>query len=153
MMAPPTLSGMPRYPLIGALVLVVSALVLTAGVRLAEVPATAQLPEATVVRELPLYFDDTADGRVLIRNALDEQIVGTVQPGEGGFLRSTMRGLVRERRRRGLGPEKPFVLTARSDGRVVLSDPATGRILDLGAFGPDNAVVFARLLEGAAGDR
>jgi putative photosynthetic complex assembly protein len=144
---------MPRYPLIGAVVLVVSAVLLTATVRLAEVPATAQLPEATIVRELPLYFDDTPDGRVLIRNALDEQIVATVKPGEGGFLRSTMRGLVRERRKRGLGPEKPFVLTARSDGRVVLTDPATGRILDLGAFGPDNAVVFARLLEGAAGDR
>jgi putative photosynthetic complex assembly protein len=144
---------MPRYPLIGAGVLVISALVLTATVRLADIPATAQLPEARVVEELPLYFDDTPDGRVLIRNALDETIVGTVSPGEGGFLRSTMRGLVRERRKRGLGPEAPFLLTARSDGRVVLSDPATGRVLDLAAFGPDNAVVFARLFEGSAGER
>jgi putative photosynthetic complex assembly protein len=58
---------------------------------------------------------------------------------------------VRERRKRGLGPETPFVLSSRSDGRVVLTDPATGRLLDLAAFGPDNAGAFAVFLK--AGER
>jgi putative photosynthetic complex assembly protein len=140
----------PRFALIGAGVLVGSALLLTSVVRLTNTPATATLPPAEVVQELPLYFDDAPDGRVLVRDALNEQVIATVAPGQGGFVRSTLRGLVRERRKRGLGPETPFVLSARSDGRVVLTDPATGRLLDLAAFGPDNAGAFAVFLKAGA---
>jgi len=143
---------MPRLPLLGAAGLVFSALLLTALVRLTGTSASVDLPaSSTAVRELALFFDDTADGRVLIRDARTERVVATLLPGEGGFVRSTMRGLVRERRRRGLGPEAPFVLSARSDGRIVLTDPATGRLLDLGAYGPDNARAFVRFLDGPAG--
>jgi putative photosynthetic complex assembly protein len=143
---------MPRLPLLGAAGLVFSALLLTALVRLTGASSTVDLPaSSTAVRELALFFDDTADGRVLIRDARTERVVGTILPGEGGFVRSTMRGLVRERRRRGLGPEAPFLLSARSDGRIVLTDPATGRLLDLGAYGPDNARAFVRFLDGQAG--
>jgi hypothetical protein len=35
---------------------------------------------------------------------------------------------------------------AHPDGRLTLQDPATGRNLDLLAFGPTNAALFARLL-------
>lgn len=148
---PATLAGAPRLPLIGAGLLVAAALLLTTFARVTNTPVSAQLPPSTVVRELPLYFDDAPDGRVLVRDARSEAIVATLRPGEGGFVRATMRGLVRERRKRGLGPEKPFVLSARSDGRVVLTDPATNRLLDLGAFGPDNAAAFARFLGNGSG--
>jgi putative photosynthetic complex assembly protein len=54
--------------------------------------------------------------------------------------------LVRERKRQGLGPEQPFALIGRADGRLTLVDPATGQVIDLESFGPTNASVFARLL-------
>jgi putative photosynthetic complex assembly protein len=53
---------------------------------------------------------------------------------------------VRDRKRRGLGPEVPFRLTAHADGRLTLVDPATGRLVALEAFGADNAGAFAKLL-------
>jgi putative photosynthetic complex assembly protein len=57
-----------------------------------------------------------------------------------------MRGLARERRRQGVGADIPFQLIGRSDGRLTLVDPGTGRRVDLESFGPTNAAVFARLM-------
>jgi len=72
--------------------------------------------------------------------------VDVVAPGTNGFLRGTLRGLARERKRQGIGPEAPFRLTAHDDGRLTLADPATGRRVDLESFGPTNAAVFSQLL-------
>ena len=58
--------------------------------------------------------------------------------------------LARERRSAASGPEPPFELIARADGRLTLADPATGERVDLESFGPTNAGVFARLLTAAA---
>jgi putative photosynthetic complex assembly protein len=64
--------------------------------------------------------------------------------GEQGFLRGTLRGMARERRRNGLDDTAALSLLARADGRLTLVDPATGRRIDLESFGPTNAAVFAR---------
>jgi putative photosynthetic complex assembly protein len=58
-----------------------------------------------------------------------------------------LRAMARERRKQGLGAEPAFELIARADGRLTLSDPATGERVDLESFGPTNAGVFARLLD------
>ena len=73
-------------------------------------------------------------------------MVETVAPGTNGFLRGTMRGLARERKRQGIGAELPFRMIGRADGRLTLEDPGTGRRVDLGSFGPTNAAAFARLM-------
>lgn len=79
-------------------------------------------------------------------------MLDTIAPGTNGFLRSAMRGLVRERKRQGLGAEQPFELLGRADGRLTLVDPGTGRRIDLESFGPSNAAVFVRLLAPSTGD-
>ncbi|MFY7781768.1 MAG: photosynthetic complex assembly protein PuhC, partial [Tagaea sp.] len=43
-------------------------------------------------------------------------------------------------------PETPFRLSMWRDGSLVLDDPATGRRVDLRAFGATNRDAFARLL-------
>jgi putative photosynthetic complex assembly protein len=73
------------------------------------------------------------------------ELVASVQ-GEQGFLRGALRALSRERRARGLGPEQPFELIARPDGRLTLVDPVTEQRIDLESFGPTNAGKFATLL-------
>ena len=73
-------------------------------------------------------------------------MIDTVAPGTNGFLRGTMRGLARERKRAGVSAELPFEMTGRSDGKLTLADPATGRRVALGSFGPTNAAVFARIM-------
>lgn len=112
-----------------------------------------QPDEAPTVAERSLRFIDHDDGAVEIADARDGRRLATIAPGTQGFLRSAVRGLARERHRRGLGPEQPFVLRSRADGRLTLLDDATGRRIDLEAFGPTNAAVFARLLAPAPTER
>ena len=61
-------------------------------------------------------------------------------------MRGALRGLARERRLDGAGAESPFRLAAWPGGRLTLEDTATGRVLDLHAYGQTNAEAFARLL-------
>jgi putative photosynthetic complex assembly protein len=94
-----------------------------------------------------LHFDDRASGAVLVLDARTDRLIATVEPGEGGFVRATMRGLASERKRRGISDEQPFELQRTVDGHLMLSDPATGRLVALDAFGPTNSAAFARFLE------
>ena len=57
-----------------------------------------------------------------------------------------MRGLARERRMHGIGSEAPFTLTQWRDGELTLTDSATGRSIELNAFGTTNRAAFAALL-------
>jgi len=105
-----------------------------------------QSAAAPALRERLLRFEDRSDGGITIADARSGLAIDSVAPGTNGFLRSAMRGLVRERKRQGIGAEPPFRLVARADGRLLLEDPGTGRHIDLQSFGPTNAGVFARLL-------
>jgi putative photosynthetic complex assembly protein len=136
---------LPALPLaaLGALVLV--SVLGVAAVRLAGVSAQQQ-PDALTQQSRTLRFEDGADGSVAVRDARTGALLDTVAPGTNGFLRSALRGLVRERKRQGLGPELPFELLGRADGRLTLVDPATQRRIDLESFGASNAAVFVRLL-------
>ncbi len=107
-----------------------------------------QLPAAKPVARLEFQAEDQADGSIALRNVADRAIVAWIRPGEDGFLRGTLRGLAQARQRDGLGREPPFSLTRYDDGRLDLSDDATGRHVPLEAFGSTNAQSFARLLPG-----
>jgi putative photosynthetic complex assembly protein len=141
--------SMPRGPLlaIGAMLLVV--LLGVAGVRLSGTSIRA--PDADTVAQRSLRFEDRRDGSVAVLDARSGLQIEAIQ-GEAGFLRGALRALARERRKQGLGSEPAFELMARADGRLTLSDPATGERVDLESFGPTNAGVFRRLLfaQGAA---
>ena len=95
-----------------------------------------------------LYFHDEPDGGVRIEDAANGQMVAKVEPGTGGFVRTTLRSLVHVRRAKGIGAETPFVLTEWENGTLSLSDSETGKSVELHAFGPDNREAFAVLLEG-----
>ena len=93
-----------------------------------------------------LHFVDRPNGDVAVLDAQDRREVARFS-GEQGFLRGALRTLARERLRRGLGPSEPFVLSGHANGRLTLSDPATGTRIALESFGPSNAAVFAPLRE------
>lgn len=99
------------------------------------------------VREL--RFADRADGAVLITEADSGATVAVVETETegGGFIRGVLRGLARERRMYGVGSSPPFTLTLWQDGSISLVDSATGRNVELGAFGPDNRATFVALLD------
>lgn len=102
-------------------------------------------PELAVQQELSLRFGDTPGGDVEVLNAHTAQRLA-VYSGEQGFLRGTLRALVRERRRWSADSDVPFVLRQQSDASLWLLDPVSGQRILLDSFGPSNKAVFARLL-------
>ena len=139
----------PRGALLGAAALISVALLAAAAGRLAGT-VTAETATAAPVQVRELWFRDRGDGAVFVYDARDQRLVQVLAPGSNGFLRGVLRGLARERRRQDLGPQPPFRLTRWDDGALSLEDLATGRRIDLQAFGPTNAEAFARLLTARA---
>ena len=143
----PDISG--RWPLMAMGSLVVASIVAVAAVR-----ATGNGPvphDAATRASAELRFLDRPDGSIAVVDASNGRVVDQVV-GESGFVRGTLRGLARERKRQGIGNDAAFRLIARVDGRLTLIDPATGRRVDLESFGPTNAGAFSRMLGAALSD-
>lgn len=137
--------GVALWVLGGFLLLVLAAVLLA---RLTGVGAPrAVVPDTIWV--VAYTFHDRADGGIDVRRASDGAFVHGVAPQSNGFLRGTLRGLARERRLRGIGPEQPVQLAGLADGRLMLIDPATEWRVDLSAFGPTNAAAYAPLVPAA----
>lgn len=154
--APQRADMLPRGTLVIAGALVGFALLATTAVRIAGVPPAASpvalRAEAHIapIASRSLHFRDRADGAVVISEAGSERVVSVIRAGEKtGFIRGVMRGLARDRRARGIGAAPPFTLTSWRDGELSLTDSATGRSIELTAFGTTNRAAFAALLPAA----
>ena len=107
---------------------------------------TVSIDQGEVLASRSLFFTDLAVGGIRIDDGDTRRTITTLAPGEDGFMRSVMRGLARGRLAQGLGPEQPFELIIWESGLLSLSDPATGRRVELSAFGRDNVRAFSRLI-------
>lgn len=95
-----------------------------------------------------LAFADKPGGALEIRDVGEGRIARIIQPGEkSGFIRGVLRSFGRERMIRHLGREAPFRLTLWANNSLSITDLATGRTVELDAFGPDNRAAFAALLQ------
>ena len=137
--------SVPRLPLM-ALGIMVLLVVLTVAMVRVTGKGAVHVPDAVPASVREFLFEDRPNGSIVVLDARDRRVVDTVAPESNGFLRGTMRGLARERKRQGIGPEVPFQLIGRTDGRLTLVDPGTGRRVDLESFGPTNAAAFSRLM-------
>ena len=145
----------PKSALIAAAALIGFTMVATAAgrmVRLSAPPAVADQAGPAATHALQLRFTDEADGSVTVIDSDSNRQVASLAPGTNGFIRGVMRGLARERRGLRIGAEPPFRLAAWPDGRLTLDDTATGRRIDLNAFGTSNRQAFLGLLD-AGGPR
>lgn len=102
---------------------------------------------AEPVQTLALNFHDAPGGVVAVVDAVSGAEIARLGIGEGGFVRSTMRGLAHDRSRRDIPREPPFLLQRLADGGLILSDPETRKSISLGAFGRANAAAFAAFLD------
>lgn len=139
----------PLY-LMGGIVAI--SLALTASVTLGffertSVPAEARAAAGVKsVAMRTLRFFDEPDGTVRVEDGATAEVVGRFGPGEGGFIRASVRSLVHQRRIRGEGPAVAFELTEWDNHALTLRDPVTGTTIEAASFGPDNRAVFAKLL-------
>ncbi|MGQ3355993.1 MAG: photosynthetic complex assembly protein PuhC [Phreatobacter sp.] len=140
------------WPVMAAGVVVALA-ILAAGLGRYAGLGTVAVPASPAVEAKELLFQDTRDGSITVLDAADRKVVLVVPLGEGGFMRGVMRGLARDRKMRGLGPDLPFRIERRQNGMVILVDLATGREIALGSFGQTNLEAFSRLLPNKDGSR
>jgi putative photosynthetic complex assembly protein len=134
----------PRGALIGAAGLIGLSLIAAGAARLTGTKTLVPTSAPVVVRDL--RFEDTTEGAVNVYDGHSERPVSVVSAGSDAFLRATMRGLAQQRKRESISANIPFRLTSWADGRLTLDDSATGRHVELEAFGATNAATFARLL-------
>ena len=137
--------------IVGALLTFV--LTATSVVRIAHIPPAAspalmrEQAGIAAVKSRDLRFTDRADGAVVIAD-VKGGVAEVIAPGQQtGFIRGVMRGLARERRAHGIGDGPPFNLTLWRDGELTLTDSATGRAIEMTAFGSTNRAAFAALLD------
>lgn len=144
-MTPAPDRGLPRGILLSAVALVLFTILTVAGVRIFA-PDREPLRPVVLEQSRDLRFEDRADGSVAVIDAPSGTQFARLAPGTNGFVRATLRGLARERRQHNQGAGPAFRLAYWSNGQLTLHDLATGRMVELGAFGHINAIDFGRLL-------
>jgi putative photosynthetic complex assembly protein len=134
--------------LLGAAALPVLALALYAGTVAVKTPGDpVPAVEAEVVASRTIVFRDGQAGEILVYDQGAAAPFATLDRKQNSFIANMVRLLASERTRRGAGgPETPFTLTKWSNGRLALSDPATGETVEIAAFGHTNAQTFTQLL-------
>jgi len=96
-----------------------------------------------------LRFEDRADGAVIVIDDETGGVIATAEPGTNGFLRGTLRGLMRARKRDGLAYSEPMKLERRADGELVLMDSKLGTVIAAQCLRTRrNAAVFGTMLRG-----
>ncbi len=140
----PRWSPYPAIPLAGAVALVLLTVVSVGALRLGQGRVAAP-PVVESVEAVELQFQDVPDGSVEIFDVRSGRLIHRIAPGEDGFVRATMRSLAAARTRAGGGLDTPFSLRRTQEGRLLLTDPYTGRDIDLWAFGETNAAAFSQL--------
>ena len=93
-----------------------------------------------------LRFTDHAPGVVAVVDAATDQPIQLLGTGEGMFLRVAIRSFARDRAGLGVGAEVPFTLAAWPDGDLTLTDPTTGRVLRINAYGHSQEAHFRQYL-------
>lgn len=149
----------PRGALIGAAALVVATIV---GVGINQIvkfsdPAYQASTAETVVASRDLKFVDEGGGvnafggSVAVFDGKTGAYIANLTATDG-FIRAVLNSLAFERTKRNLSADTVFTLVMRAGHRMSIVDPATGRSVNLGAFGPDNRHVFVKFLPEAGLD-
>ncbi len=143
----------PKLPLIGAGLMITLTIALAASIRLGVLPPVATATAARAAHHVAavevreLRFTDRTDGALVIDDTGRGTVAAVLPHGvNNGFIRGVLRGMARDRKLRGVSAAAPFRLTLFADGALTLFDPATGRNIELGSFGPTNYQSFADLL-------
>ncbi|MEO0883605.1 MAG: photosynthetic complex assembly protein PuhC [Pseudomonadota bacterium] len=103
------------------------------------------------VDSMAIRFVDEADGGIGVYDPVTNEQIHVYPAETGGFVRTALRALALDRRRRGIGPEPVFHLNRSESGRVILFDPSTDKFVTLEAFGSENTQAFTQLFAKTSG--
>jgi putative photosynthetic complex assembly protein len=144
----------PRFALVIAGTLVGTVLLATTVARVVGMQPTASpvaeraAAHVAAIKARDLRFVDQSDGSLSVLDAKSGDTAGGVAVGAtSGFIRGVMRGLARERHKYGVSAKPSFRLTLWANGQLSLTDPSTGRVIELSGFGDTNRAAFLALLK------
>lgn len=135
----------PRGFLIAAVGLIIVSMVMALTARVTNIGA-ARAVAPTTIETVDLRIEDRDEGQLAVIDARSDRVLKIVPPGQDGFIRVAISGLAFDRRARGVASSEHFRLGRAQDGSYWLHDLATGRFLQLEAFGHVNAKSFAQFL-------
>ncbi len=135
----------PRGVLLAAAIMMLLSIGLAAGAR--RVYLASPPPQVAPAQEsIDITFADRPDGSIAVSEAASGREISLVPPRSNGFIRGVLRGMFRTRKLEAVARSERFHLAREADGRLTLTDPQTGRHIQLNSFGPTNAAVFHQLL-------
>ena len=138
--------AIPRVLLIAMLCLALSSVALVSYARITDRPLVGQPDTADVIASRELVLDGTRLGDVTVHDT-NGALLADHDARQAGFISVVWRGLDRERQVHGIDGNPPVLLEKMANGRLKLSDPATGWRVELAFFGDKNAERFAALIE------
>jgi len=104
-------------------------------------PLVGAPKDATVVKAQTMTISGQGN---YVRIVEDTGVV--LLDGDGGFISVVLDGLERARLVAGVTGNPPVTITQYENGRVSLSDPASGWQVELASFGPGNVGTFLTML-------
>jgi putative photosynthetic complex assembly protein len=137
--------NVPKGALVGAFALIAFALVAVSVARLTGI-GMVHFDHANPVQSTSLRFEDRADGGIAVIAPSSGAVLGVIEPGTDGFIRTVLRSLAFDRQRHHIGSGPAFKLNKWSERHATLDDPSTGRSIDLVAFGKTNMQAFSNLM-------
>jgi putative photosynthetic complex assembly protein len=125
------------------LALVIASLALTSWAVWTGRTPTGQPKESPVTQERQLVIKTGGAKAVTLYDANGTFLTHL---DHGGFVTVIGSGLDRARIVHRVGQDEPVTLARHANGRLTITDPATGWSVELTAFGSDNEAAFAALL-------
>jgi putative photosynthetic complex assembly protein len=144
MHASDTNNMIPRGFLLAAGALIAASMLMALVARVTDIGAV-RVVAPNSIESIDLRLEDRGHGKTAVIDARSDRVLKIVPPGQDGFIRVAISGLEFDRRARG-APSGDFRLGRAADGSYWLHDLATGRFLQLEAFGNTNVKSFAQFL-------
>ena len=101
------------------------------------------------INSILITVRDLPNGAVGIFHTNTNTSLARYESGEGSFVRTIFRSLVRDRKVRQIDADPVFRLHRLSDGAVMVEDSSTGSKIQLDAFGDLNSDQFRSMLQAA----
>ena len=144
------ITGYHKWPLYGALGVVVFSVLIILGSVLTGQPPVG-LKQSETVTQRDLFFRDGTEGKVHVYDAETKKRLGSFAKGEGAFVRISMRAMAHQRKQNEIDLRLPYRLIKLSDGNMKIVDPQSDHAIRLNAFGAVAVDSFAKFLTNQTG--
>ena len=144
------ITGYHKWPLYGALGVVVFSFLIILGAVLTGQPPVG-LKQSETVLQRDLFFRDGTEGKVHVYDAETKKRLGSFAKGEGAFVRISMRAMAHQRKQNEIDLRLPYRLIKSSDGNMKIVDPQSDHAIRLNAFGAVAVDSFAQFLTNQTG--